>query len=59
MNTKNESLYDTNSPSINVDEFLVMVAENAYYRAEARGFGRGSNEGYTLAEASMAQTFVS
>jgi Protein of unknown function (DUF2934) len=41
MNTKNESLYDTNSPSINLDEFLVMVAENAYYRAEARGFELG------------------
>jgi len=41
MKTKNELLYDTNSPSINLDEFMVMVAENAYYRAEARGFELG------------------
>ena len=41
MTTVNESLYDTNSPSINLDEFRVMVAENAYYRAEARGFEQG------------------
>ena len=38
MTSVNESLYDTNSPSINLDEFRVMVAENAYYRAEARGY---------------------
>jgi hypothetical protein len=38
MNTVNESLYDTNSPSINLDEFRAMFAENAYYKAEARGF---------------------
>ena len=41
MTTVNESLYDTNSPSINLDEFRGMVAENAYYRAEARGFEQG------------------
>jgi len=41
MTTINESLYDTNSPSINLDEFRIMVAENAYYRAEARGFELG------------------
>ena len=38
MTTVNESLYDTNSPSINLDEFRAMVAENAYYRDEARGY---------------------
>ena len=41
MTTVNESLYDTNSPSINLDEFRIMVAENAYYKAEARGFEQG------------------
>ena len=41
MTTINESLYDTNSPSINLDEFRIMVAENAYYRSEARGFELG------------------
>ena len=41
MNTANKSLYDTDSPSINLDEFRGMVAENAYYRAEARGFELG------------------
>jgi len=41
MNTKNEILYDTSSPSIDLDKFLVMVAENAYYRVEARGFEPG------------------
>ena len=41
MTTVNESLYDTNSPSINLDEFRIMVAQNAYYKAEARGFEQG------------------
>jgi hypothetical protein len=41
MTTVKRSFYDTNSPSINLDEFRVLVAENAYYRAEARGFKQG------------------
>ena len=38
MNTEYESLYDTNSPGIDLDEFREMVAVNAYYRAEKRSF---------------------
>jgi len=40
MNTLNE----TYSPGIDVDEFREMVAANAYYRAEKRGF----EDGYEL-----------
>jgi hypothetical protein len=38
MNTVHESFYDTYSPVIDLEEFRVMVAVNAYYRAEKRGF---------------------
>jgi hypothetical protein len=44
MNIEPESLYDTYSPSIDLDEFREMVAVNAYYRSEKRGF----EEGYEL-----------
>ena len=44
MNTEHESLYDTYNPSIDLDEFRKMVAVNAYYRAEKRGF----EDGYEL-----------
>jgi hypothetical protein len=44
MNTEHESFYDTYSQSIDLDEFRAMVAVNAYYRAEKRGF----KEGYEL-----------
>ena len=30
MNTEYESFYDTNSPSIDLDEFQAIVAVNAY-----------------------------
>jgi len=41
MNTEHESLIDTYSPDISMDEFREMVAVNAYYRAEKRGFENG------------------
>jgi hypothetical protein len=41
MNTEYDSIYDTNSPGIDLDEFRVMVSGNAYYRAEKRGFEAG------------------
>ena len=41
MNTEHELLYDTFSPDIGLDEFREMVAVNAYYRAEHRGFEHG------------------
>lgn len=41
MNTEHELLYDTFSPDIGLDEFREMVAVNAYYRAEKRGFENG------------------
>jgi len=41
MNTEHESFYDMYSPSIDLDEFRDMVAVNAYYRAEKRGFKAG------------------
>lgn len=44
MNTEHDSLYDTYSPGIDLDEFREMVAVNAYYRAEKRGF----EDGYEL-----------
>jgi hypothetical protein len=40
MNTEYE-LFDTLSPDIDLDEFREMVAKNAYYRAEKRGFEDG------------------
>jgi hypothetical protein len=44
MNTEQESFYDTYSPDIDMDEFREMVAINAYYRAQKRGF----EDGYEL-----------
>ena len=44
MNTEDESLFDAYSPDIGLDEFRDMVAVNAYYRAEKRGF----EDGYEL-----------
>ena len=41
MNSQYESLNDTYSPGIDLDEFREMVAVNAYYRAEKRGFEDG------------------
>jgi hypothetical protein len=44
MNTEHDSLNDSYSPDIDIDEFREMVAKNAYYRAEKRGF----EDGYEL-----------
>ena len=44
MNTEHDSSYDMYSPDIDLDEFREMVAVNAYYRAEKRGF----EDGYEL-----------
>ena len=55
MKTEHESLYDTYSPSIDLDEFREMVAENAYYRAEKRGF----EDGYELEDWLEAEQEIS
>jgi hypothetical protein len=44
MKIEDESLYDTGWTDIDMDEFQEMVAKNAYYRAEKRGF----EDGYEL-----------
>jgi hypothetical protein len=44
MNTEDKSLLDTYSPDTDLDEFREMIAKNAYYRAEKRGF----EDGYEL-----------
>ena len=44
MYTEYDSLYDGYSPSIELDEFRIWVAENVYYRAEKRGFEAGYEE---------------
>jgi hypothetical protein len=41
METEHESLYVTYSGGVDLDEFREMVAVNAYYRAEKRGFEPG------------------
>ena len=41
MKTEHGSFSDTYSPDIGLDEFREMVAINAYYRAEKRGFEPG------------------
>jgi len=41
MKTEHESFNETYSPDIGMDEFREMVAVNAYYRAEKRGFEDG------------------
>lgn len=41
MNNEHESFYDTHARNIDLDEFRAMVAVNAYYRAEKRGFKAG------------------
>ena len=44
MNTEHEALSDWYKPDIDLDEFREMIAVNAYYRAEKRGF----EDGYEL-----------
>lgn len=41
MKTDNELLYDLNGSEIDLETFQEMVAKNAYYRAEKRGFEDG------------------
>jgi hypothetical protein len=41
MKTDNESLYDINGSETDLETFQEMVAKNAYYRAEKRGFEDG------------------
>ena len=55
MNTEHESLVDTYSPDISMDEFREMVAVNAYYRAEKRGF----EDGYELEDWLEAEREIS
>jgi hypothetical protein len=55
MNTEPESLYETYSPGIDLDEFREMVAQNAYYRAEKRGF----EDGYELEDWLEAEQEIS
>ena len=55
MKTEHESFNDTYSPDINMDEFRQMVAENAYHRAEKRGF----EDGYELEDWLEAEQEIS
>ena len=55
MNTEHESFSDTYSPSIDLEEFREMVALNAYYRAEKRGF----EDGYELEDWIEAEREIS
>jgi hypothetical protein len=41
MKTDNELLYDINGSETDLETFQEMVAKNAYYRAEKRGFEDG------------------
>ena len=44
MNTEHESLNDSYNPATDLEKLQEMVAKNAYYRAEKRGF----EDGYEL-----------
>ena len=44
MNTEDKLLFDNYSPDTELDQFREMIAKNAYYRAEKRGF----EDGYEL-----------
>ena len=55
MKTEHESLSNTYSPDIGLDEFRGMVAVNAYYRAEKRGF----EDGYELEDWLEAEQEIS
>jgi hypothetical protein len=41
MKIENESLYDMERADMDMDEFREVVAKNAYYKAEKRGFADG------------------
>ena len=55
MKTEDKLLYDTDNREIDVDEFRELVAKNAYYRAEKRGF----EDGYELEDWLEAEQEVS
>jgi hypothetical protein len=42
MKIEDESLYDMENADMDVDEFRELVAKNAYYRSEKRGFTDGN-----------------
>ena len=54
METKRERLYDYRD-GIDLNEFREMVAKNAYYRAEKRGF----EDGYELEDWLEAEQEIS
>jgi hypothetical protein len=54
METEHESLYDYNG-GVDLKEFREMVAVNAYYRAEKRGF----EDGYELEDWLEAEREIS
>ena len=54
MNTENK-LFETYSPDTDLEEFREMVAKNAYYRAEKRGF----EDGYELEDWLEAEQEIS
>jgi hypothetical protein len=53
--TTEHNLFDTLNPDIELDEFREMVAKNAYYRAEKRGF----EDGYELEDWLEAEQEIS
>jgi len=55
MKTEDKLLYDTDNLEIDLDEFRELVAKNAYYRAERRGF----EDGYELEDWLEAEQEVS
>ncbi len=55
MKTEDKLLYDIDNHEIEVDEFRKLVAKNAYYRAEKRGF----EDGYELEDWLEAEQEVS
>ena len=55
MKTEDKLLYDTDNLEIDQDELRELVAKNAYYRAERRGF----EDGYELEDWLEAEQEVS
>lgn len=55
MKIEHESSYGTERNDIDIDEFQEMVAKNAYYRAEKRGF----EDGYELEDWLEAEQEIS
>lgn len=55
MKIENESLYDMERADMDMDEFRELVAKNAYYRSEKRGF----TDGYELEDWLEAEQEIS